>query len=110
MIKIYGTSDDLVEIEGHPAGDEVNCYEKDVLITIGNAGGGLLIRMSYAPRFSGAPGVAEGAFGCWSAEIAQVTEDTPILWPVTITREKYSVCVNVDAPPETPLVFAAVKA
>lgn len=103
MICIYGASDDLVEIEGHPDGDEVGCYEKDVFITIGDTtGGGLAVRMSYSPQLG-----KDVAFGCWTAEIGQLDEDCPIPWPVTITTAKrhpndpeagYSVKVAIDAP------------
>ncbi len=113
-IKIYGASDDLVEIEGHPDGDEVGCYEKDVIVTIGNASGGLLVRMSYEDRFKGAPGLTDAAFGCWSATVAPIAEDIPIPWPVTITNpigrngRGYSACVTVECPDETPLLYAKV--
>ena len=47
MVKIYGASDDLVEIEGsNYAEDEIGCFEKDVLITFVD---GTVIRIGY-PR------------------------------------------------------------
>lgn len=114
MIRIYGASDDLVEIEGHPSGDEVGCYDRDVFIVLGNAEtGGVAVRMSYAPQLG--KGVA---FGCWTAEIGQLDEDVAIPWPITLTTAKrnpkapecgYSVCVNIDAPADVPLVYSAVK-
>lgn len=105
MIRIYGASDDLVEIEGHPDGDEVGCYDEDVLIQIGDEEtGGVVIRMSYAPRFN----AFTAAFACWSAEIAQIDEDKPIPWPISISTNRYSVEVRIDAPPSVALIFRPV--
>ena len=102
MIRIYGASDDLVEIEGHPKGDEVGCYNQRVVVVIGDeATGGVAVRMSYGtkefPRSVG--------FACWSAEVVQLSEECPIPWPVTITTQDYSACVNIDAPGTVPLTF-----
>jgi hypothetical protein len=116
MIKIYGASDDLVEIEGHPDGDEVNCYNHDVLVYIGDpTTGGLAIRMTYAPNVGEVDGESIG-FGCWAAEVCQLAEDCPIPWPVTLTVQRrnsgevgYSVCVNIDAPTGVPLAFKTVR-
>ena len=102
MLKIYGASDDLVEIEG-PGGDEVDCYDSSVLITIGwpeaQAGKdakGLVVRMRY-----GSPGFG----GTWSAEVGQIDEDFPIPWPVRIevAERPYSALVIVDCPDDTPV-------
>ncbi len=118
MVRIYGASDDLVEIEGHPDGDEVGCYEQDVIVVLGDEKGGVLVRMSYSPRFTGAPGLPDAAFGCWSAEVAPIGEDVPMPWPVTITNpieqraggpRGYSACVSVDCPADTKLAFVKVK-
>lgn len=117
MIRIYGASDDLVEIEGHPDGDEVGCYDKDVCILIGDTTAGLAVRMSYGESpIPASVGFGEIGFGCWHATVIQVAEDAPVPWPVTITTANrgnggvgYSVCVNVDAPEGTPLRFAVDK-
>lgn len=107
MVKIYGASDDLVEIEGHPGGDEIGCYDQDVIVMLGTMEtGGIAVRMSYAPRFAAfGMGVATA---CWSAEIAQLDEDRPIPWPVRVETVRYSVAVLIDAPLETPIRFEAV--
>jgi len=104
MLKIYGASDDLVEIEG-PGGDEVGCYDSGVLITIGwteaQAGKdakGLVVRMRY-----GSPG-----FGStWSAEVGQIDEDILIPWNVTVrvAERPYSALVIVDCPDDTPVTW-----
>ena len=100
MIKIYGASDDLVEIEGSIHGDEIDCYDKSVLITIGEPEAspgrdahGLQIRMRH------------GSLGSWSAEVGQIDDDYAIPWPVflRVADHGYSVMVCVDAPADTPL-------
>lgn len=108
MIHIYGASDDLVEIEGHPDGDEIGCYDQDVLIKIDDGqGGGVAVRMSYQPRM--AP-LGDGvAAGCWSAEIAQIDEDHPIPWPLSIDTFHYSVRVRIDAPSSARLTTITVN-
>lgn len=46
MIKIYGASDDLVEIEGsNYKEDEIGCYERDVRIRFTD---GTIIRIGYS--------------------------------------------------------------
>lgn len=48
MIKIYGVSDDLVEIEGSTyEEDEIGCYDKDVLIDFVD---GTRIRVHYGKQ------------------------------------------------------------
>ena len=68
MLKIYGASDDLVEIEGHVV-DEIDCYDSNVILTVGwldektpQASRGLYVIMRYSPSHLGN--------GCWSAELA----------------------------------------
>lgn len=100
MIRIYGASDDLVEVEndarplrpGEP--DEIGHFNRPTLLRVtpidGAERGGLLVRMRYA-SFPGA---------VWSAELAQIDEDEPIPWPVTVRHGKpsrgYSVVVEID--------------
>lgn len=46
MVKVYGCSDDLVEIEGGAGGDEeIDCYDKDVRLSFDD---GTVIRVHYA--------------------------------------------------------------
>lgn len=46
MVKIYGASDDLVEIEGSQyKEDEIGCYDRDVRITFED---GTIIRVGYS--------------------------------------------------------------
>lgn len=93
MIRIYGASDDLVEIEGHPGGDEVGCESSAVVVSIGDRVRGLVVRIEYSPKWA-------GNVGCWAAAVSPIDEDVP-MYPVTIELEperKYSAMVLVDAP------------
>lgn len=98
MLKIYGASDDLVELEGFIR-DEVDCYDKPVQIKVGTDDSGLIITMRY------------GVLGAvWSAELSQLDEDVPIPWPVTVVTQGrreddvgYSVAVCIDCPDDTPV-------
>lgn len=102
MIRIYGASDDLVEIEG-ALKEEVTPHRT---ITIGDDKRGVLVTMRYSAKGN----------GCWRASVDMVGEGVP-MFPVTITQAEphggsydggklvknpyYSVMVNVDCPPGT---------
>lgn len=100
MIRIYGASDDLVEIEGDH-NEEVDALNDEVKVTIGTDAGGLLVLMRYAAGGMG--------FATWTAEVGQMAENVEIPWPVHIghamrgSRVGYSVTVEVDCPPGTPV-------
>ena len=107
MIKIYGGSDDLVEIEGCTSGDEVGCYEQDVTIVVGApeaTGGanasGLRVTMHYGT----------GDAGVWEARVSPLDEDVPCPWAVKLTVEGYSAVVEIDAPADTPVTWTLTKA
>lgn len=91
-MKIYGASDDLVEIEGGPEGDdEINVIDKDVRFTIGSdVHGGIVVVMSYAPD--------DLEDGCWQARLAPIAEDVPCPWPVRVDAKGYSAVVQIDCP------------
>lgn len=94
-IRIYGASDDLVEIEG----DVPGCDEYDV-------GGPRLVmaRFLVGPLDSGTVGLRVFAIydGCWSFAIGQVGESRPLPgWPIRITQSSdvpYSVQIEIDVP------------
>ena len=108
MLRIYGYSDDNVELEGaqaaimgeqgdagalriaHGLTEELRCYDQDVEITIGDpTTGGLVVLMSY-----GEPGV-------WAARLRQIEEDCGLPWPVRVSvnaEQGYSMAVEIDAP------------
>lgn len=89
-LTIYGYSDDLVELEG-VVREEIDCFGKDVEITITepDGDGGVRVRMRY--------------HRVWSAEVSQIGEER-IPWPVEIRtadgdREpEYSVFVEIGCP------------
>lgn len=104
-LRIYGASDDLVEIEGHFA-EEVDCYDRSVLITVGwpeaNAGRdsqGVYVLMRYAPKWV--------KTGVWTAEISPLDEDVEIPWPVTVSLggRGYTAEVVIDCPDNVPVTF-----
>ena len=106
MVRIYGASDDLVEIEGHVDGDEIGCYDRAVYVILGDEDqGGVAVRMSYEPHFAKKDIGREVGFGCWSAEIIQLAEDCPIPWPISIKHggRGYSVVVEIDCQSNEPM-------
>ena len=44
MVKIYGMSDDLIEIEGSDVVDEIGCFDRDALLVFSE---GTIIRVHY---------------------------------------------------------------
>lgn len=95
-VTIYGTSDDLVEVEGIIGGDEFTVDRNDTVKLC--VGGLLLINMSY------------GKYGAtWTAEIGQVFEEVPIPdeWAISLTQHPrgYSVQVNLLIPDGIGVVF-----
>jgi len=127
MLKIYGSSDDLVELEGvcnmmrtcpkcgrdidEPSEcivgdgtDEIDTGSRPCAIIVGDVeNGGVVVKMRYEESVTS---------GCWSAEIAQLGENVPIPWPVQVITMlssradggvPYSVKVTIDAPHKTPV-------
>lgn len=93
MLKMYGASDDLVEIEGkNPGCDEIGCFDHDVVVTVGDeTTGGVRVAWHYG--------------GEWTAEIGPLAEGVPIPWPIRVRgadarlRESdYSAVVEIDCP------------
>lgn len=96
MIKIYGHSDDLVEIEGDIE-DELCAYEDGRIITIGGEGEGVVIRAEYAP---------EGSAGVWRFSVELVDDGVPCRWKIEIEpKHEYSQQVVIHCPPGTPVDF-----
>jgi hypothetical protein len=101
VIRFYGASDDLIEVEGCPGADEFNSYEKRYMWH------GDLI----------APGGRESMRihaiydGCWAFAIGQTGESVPLPdWPVHFTQSYrgdgtpgYSAVLDVEAPEGTRL-------
>lgn len=97
-MRIYGASDDLIEVEGHDRADE---YNGDRLrFTIGDRAGGVVVLMEYANAR-----VTEE--GCWHATICQIAEDVPIPWPthIEVASSGYSVEVAIGCPNDTPVII-----
>jgi hypothetical protein len=110
MIRIYGASDDLVEIEGDRS-DEIGCYDRKVRVSVGTPEAGVLVTMRYGSTGMG--------FATWTAEIGQMAEGVEIPWPVSITNAEksgrpdprsYSVTVEIGCPPGTPVKATKISA
>lgn len=110
MLKIYGASDDLVELEGCVE-DEIGCYDKWVEITVGYTEAepgrdtqGVKVIMRYAPKWADA--------GVWTAEVFPLDEGVEIPWPVKIelSERKYSAQVVIDCPDGTPVKWKKISA
>lgn len=96
MIKIYGASDDLVEVAGCEGADEFNVYGSSRLgwgADLATAAEALRVYAIYD--------------GCWSFAIGQADESVSLpSWPVRITQHpdvRYSVLLEIDAPDGTRL-------
>jgi len=102
MLRIYGASDDLVEIEGIVS-DELGAYERARTITVGDTSGGVVVRVEYA--------VANRA-GVWSVAFEPIDEDVPIPWPISVKLNAirdgrgYSTEASIDCPAGTPVSWA----
>jgi len=99
-IRIYGASDDLIEVEGCTGADEFNSYEKGYAMWRGDlrAPDGQVMR-AHAVLSND---------GCWSIALGQADEDRPFpAWPVTIAQHRsllYSTVAEIEAPDGTELV------
>lgn len=95
MIRIYGASDDLVELEedGRPL-EEVGCYGCEVLLLIGDdeplpgdvRAEGVLVSIHHGP------------FG-WMVGVASVDDESAKApWALRLDHEHYSPAIEVDCP------------
>ena len=103
MIRIYGASDDLVEVEGDHLEDEFSGGSTVTIKHVRNEKcgscdvesdhvlGGLHVRMTYAD-------LGEG--GVWTASVAPIDEDVPIPWPVRILANGYTAIVEIQTDPK----------
>lgn len=102
-MKIYGASDDLVEIEDGPNGDdEINEIDDDIRFTIGSdVHGGIVVVMSYAPD--------DVNDGVWQARLSPIAEDVACPWPVSITCSGYSAVVEIACPRDVQMLVESRK-
>jgi hypothetical protein len=84
---VYGSSDDLIEIEGVKGADEFNIIGDGPYIAAFNLGGKMRIHAVYD--------------GCWSFAVGQVDEEIPLPdWPVRLGAHDsgYSTRLEIDVP------------
>lgn len=95
LLKFYGSSDDLFEIEGGKRGEPNEISPSScVRLFCDRTGLGMIVNATYAPA-KGSP--------CWAIGICQIDEDKPLPdWDVKFTTGApsggYSVVLNVEAP------------
>lgn len=117
-VEIYGASDDLIEIEGGVSEELNRVRSPQATVTFGRRGtdadaghddGGVIVKIRYAPKWH--------SDGVWTAEIAQLGDEVPIPWPVSVRHGMrtnyengrpvqgtgYSVIVRVECPAGTPV-------
>jgi len=89
-ITFYGSSDDLIEIEGAPGADEyyadTDREEPEGRFIVG---GKILVMALYDKN------------GCWSFSLGQLHEDVPFPdWPISFRQHEngYSVELTIEAP------------
>lgn len=88
-LTFYGSSDDLIEIEG--AVREEFCVYGDAEVIVFGPSGSLRVLASYGG----------GGDGTWAFGVGQIEEGHPIPWPVRIEtseRNAYSVALVIDCP------------
>ncbi len=95
MYKIYGASDDLIEIEGKH-GDEIDTYKGPRWITFGNEViGGIRVFAGHT-----------GEWG-WLLSVQPLDDDIPCPWPVSVVvaDNGYSMAICIDCPDDTPWAY-----
>lgn len=103
--KIYGESDDLIELEGHVNG-EIGCCNGPVLLRVGDSLRGCYLVWRYAPGHFVAERRIESPrdiAACWTVEIVAINDgddDGAPLPTITITNDGRSrgPCVNIAEP------------
>lgn len=102
-IRIYGASDDLIEVEGCPGGDEFNSYQ----LGADGAPGALMWRGDFRAPSGNIMRAYAVLDGCWSIALGQADDELHFpSWPVTITQHPdttYSTMAEIDAPDGTVL-------
>lgn len=101
-IKIYGWSDDLIEVEGCDGADEFASYERGPVMWRGDLiapGGDIAIRVRA---------IFDDGDGCWTFALGHAIEGIVYPgWPVRISQHpdsENSVLLEIDAPDGTKLL------
>lgn len=97
ILKFYGASDDLFEVEG-AIREEIGCFDKPGVYHLKSAEGEILVVAHY--------GIGNAA--AWSVGLCQVDEGVPVpAWPVTYSMHEsgYSVLLTMEVPDDTHLVI-----
>ena len=95
-LKIFGCSDDLVELRG-VVDNEIGCFDEDVKLRIGTERKGLYVTMKFGRNNT----------PTWSMEIEQIDENIPIPWDCLLGQYKshygntHSPLIHIDGPART---------
>lgn len=101
-VRITGSSDDTVDVEGVAGVDGCDTCAADgvhVVVDIGPTTSGIGVRVALRYMNS------DLTPGCWSAELSRLAEDCPII-PARVgegDRGGYDIGVEVDVPAGTPV-------
>ena len=91
-VRVYGASDDLVEVEGVFGIAEFDCYDDVAVLEFGDGGGGVRLRVVY-----GYP--SKPAAGVWSIAVEPLDDGVPMFAVVmTAAAHGYSSLATVTCP------------
>lgn len=94
MLKIYGHSDDIVELDGIVE-ESIQALANDVCVKIGDEkAGGIWVYMTYD--------------SLWTAAVSLIDENIPIPWPVLIKGDGHTIVVEIMCPKGTKVKAEAV--
>lgn len=94
MLRIYGHSDDCIEIEGDVR-EEIYANDDEAVLLVGRDDAGVVVTVTYAPRLG---------VGVWRVGFEPIDEEVPIPWPVRVELEPekgYSAVGVIECPPGT---------
>ncbi|MBX3465312.1 MAG: hypothetical protein KF878_00245 [Planctomycetes bacterium] len=92
MLRIYGASDDCIEIEGDVDAELYADRDGKAVLLVGDERLGLVVTVRYAPRDA----------AVWQVGVEPVDEGVPA-WPARVEVQGYTAVVVVDCPPGTPV-------
>ena len=105
MLKFYGCSDDLAEVDGDVSGELSPSGDYGVVAKVGTKNGGCYVRLQYNSLENN---------GCWDVTVGRLDEDIPIPWPIKIEMgnrmaergsDGYTAMAIIECPPGTPVVW-----
>lgn len=93
MLRIYGASDDCIEIEGDVEGELYADRDGKAVLLVGEERAGLVVTVRYAPRDA----------AVWQVGVEPVDEAVPMPWSARVEVQGYTAVLVVECPPGTPV-------